>query len=388
MVGVAFLNRESIDPMKLLIPLYLIMSLTALSHVSGGTASVVLTEFGEFDGQPVTLYTMTNENGMVAKITNYGAVVVSLLVPDRDGKLEDVVLGFEDFEAYEADKAWYGAIIGRTANRIKEGQFSIDDQSYQLATNNGPNHMHGGVEGFNKKLWKGTASIEEGEPQLELKYVSPDGEEGFPGQLKISTIYTLTADNGLKIEYRGTTDKPTICNLTHHSYWNIGGPDRDSILEQELQMFADAYNPTDENYIPTGEIRPVAGTAFDFSKPKEIGQDIDAEDPQLVIGRGYDHNFVINGESGTLRPVASLYDPKSGRVMEMLSSDHGVQLYSGNWFDGSVLGRGERAYTHRIAICFECQHFPDAINQPNFKSPILRPSDAYEKTTVYKFSVR
>lgn len=374
--------------MKLLTPILLIMSIYAATHASGGPASIALNDFGEFEGKPVTLYTMTNEQGMVAKITDYGGVVVSLLVPDRDGKLEDVVLGFEGFPAYEADEGWYGAITGRTANRIKHGKFSIDGNAYQLATNNGPNHMHGGVKGFNKKLWKGTATVVNGEPQLTLKYTSPDGEEGFPGQLDITTTYTLTADNGLKIDYEATTDKPTVCNITHHSYWNIGGPSSQSILEQELQMFCDAYNPTDENYIPTGEIRPVAGTPFDFRQSKPIGRDINADDAQLKIGKGYDHNFVINGEPGTLRPVARLHDPKSGRVMEMLSTDHGVQLYSGNWFDGSVVGRGDIPYTHRIAICFECQHFPDAINQPNFKAPILRPGEVYEKTTVYRFSVQ
>lgn len=374
--------------MKRLIPLLLIMSISAATSSYGGQASISLSEYGELEGQPVTLYTLTNEQGMVAKITNYGGVVVSLLVPDRDGNLEDVVLGFEDFPAYESDEGWYGAITGRTANRIKHGKFSIDGKDYQLATNNGPNHMHGGVEGFNKKLWKAKASVTDGEPQLKLKYTSPDGEEGFPGELKITTVYTLTADNGLKIEYEATTDKPTICNITHHSYWNIGGPSSKTIHDQELQMFADAFCPTDENYIPTGEIRPVAGTPFDFREPKLIGKDIEADNEQLKIGRGYDHTYVINGEAGELRPVANLYDAKSGRVMEMLSTDHGVQLYSGNWFDGSVIGRDNTPYTHRIAICFECQHLPDAINQDNFKSPILRPGQTYEKTTVYRFSVR
>ncbi|MEN8662962.1 MAG: aldose epimerase family protein [Lentimonas sp.] len=374
--------------MKLLTPFILMMSLYAATHANAGDASITLNEFGEFEGKPVTLYTMTNEQGMVAKITDYGGVVVSLLVPDRDGKLEDVVLGFEDLSAYEADEGWYGAITGRTANRIKEGKFTIDDKPYQLATNNGPNHMHGGVEGFNKKLWRGKASVTNREPQLKLKYVSPDGEEGFPGELKITTIYTLTADNGLKIEYHATSDKPTICNITHHSYWNIAGPSSDTIHNQELQMFSDAYIPTDENCIPTGEIRPVASTPFDFREPKLIGRDINAEDAQLTIGRGYDHTFVINGEPGTLRPVAKLYDPASGRVMEMLSTDHGVQVYSGNWFDGSVIGRDNKAYTHRTAICFECQHLPDAVNQPNFKSPILRPGEVYEKTTIYQFSAK
>ena len=359
-----------------------------ISSANGGEPSVTSAEFGKFEENPVTLYTLTNKQGMVAKITDYGGVVVSLLVPDRDGKLEDVVLGYDDFAAYESDEGWYGSIAGRNANRISQGKLSIDGEEIQLTTNNGPHNFHGGVKGFNKKLWKGEAAVVDGSPQLKLEYVSPDGEEGFPGTLKISATYTLTADNGLKIEFEATTDKPTVCNVTHHGYWNIGGPTSDTILEQELQLNCDAYTPMDELAIPTGEIRDVEGTPFDFRNPKKISQDIDAEDDQLKAGKGYDHNYVINGVPGTLRTVARLYDPKSGREMELLSTDHGVQVYTGNWFDGSVVGRGNRKYTHRIALCLECQHFPDSVNQPNFKSAILRPEDVYKKTTIYRFSTR
>ena len=264
--------------------------------------SITLTEFGTFEGQPVTLYTLTNKQGMVAKISDYGGIVVSLKVPDREGKLEDVVLGYDNFDAYKTDTGWYGAIAGRNANRIKAGKFSIDGKQYQLATNNGPNNLHGGVKGFNKKLWQATPSVSAGEPKLTLKYKSPDGEEGFPGNLTVTTTYTLTQDNALKIQYHATTDQPTVCNLTHHSYWNIAGPNSDSILDQQLQLFCDAYNPIDETGIPTGETRSVEGTPFDFRQPKAIGRDINTADAQLKLGKGYDHNFVINGEAGTTPP--------------------------------------------------------------------------------------
>lgn len=371
---------------KLACILFFLTSLLASAVTASEPASIKLTEFGTFAGQPVTLYTLTNKQGMVAKISDYGGVVVSLTAPDRAGKFEDVVLGYDSFAAYELDAGWYGAITGRHANRIKAGKFTIDGKQYQLATNNGPNHMHGGVKGFNKKLWQGTPSVLDGEPKLTLKYVSVDGEEGFPGNLTVTTTYTLTQDNALKIQYHATTDQPTVCNLTHHSYWNIGGPTSDSIVDQQLQFFCKAYNPIDDTGIPTGETRSVAGTPFDFRQSKSIGRDIGVEDDQLKLGKGYDHNFVIDGAAGTLRPVAKVHDPKSGRVMEVHSTDYGVQFYSGNWFDGSVSGRTGK-FNHRTALCLECQHHPDSVNQPNFKSAILRPGETYQKTTLYRFTV-
>lgn len=367
---------------------FLVMSIALSTHISASDASVSLCEYGELDGRPVTLYTLTNTHGMVARITNYGGIVVSLHVPDRAGKFEDVVLGFDNFEGYKDDQGYYGAIIGRNANRIANGKFMLGGETYELAQNNGLNNFHGGVNGFNKKLWEGHASIVNGEPTLRLTYVSPDGEEGFPGMLEVSTTYTLTVENGLKIHYEARSDKPTICNLTHHSYWNIGGPSSDSILEHELQLFCNAFNPTDTTAIPTGEIRLVAGTPFDFRQSQPIGSRIDVDDAQLGIGKGYDHNYVINGNPGELRPVARVYDRKSGRVMEMLSTDRGVQFYSGNWFDGTIVGRNGTTYTHRIALCLECQHFPDSPNQPNFVSATLLPGELYEKTTVYRFSTQ
>ena len=345
---------------SLLIALMITTSIS--SHAAEPTIS--LKHYGEFEGEAVTLYTLTNEHGMTAEICDYGGIVVRLLVPDRDGKFEDVVLGYDNFEAYKKDEDRFGSITGRYANRIALGAFAIDGKKYQLATNNGANHLHGGVRGFNKYLWKGTASIYKGEARLKLEYTSPDGQEGFPGNLKMTVIHTLTAENGLKIENHATTDQPTLCNLTHHGYWNIAGPSSNTVLDQDLQFFCDAFTPTDETAIPTGEIRPVAGTPFDFRESHPIGDMIEADNKQLKLGRGYDHNFVINGEPGELRPVARVHDKKSGRVMKMLSSDYGVQFYTGNYFDGSLKGKKGKAYTHRTALCLECQRFPDAPNQP------------------------
>lgn len=344
--------------------------------------------FGDFDGQPVSLFTMTNQHGMVAQISDYGGIVVSLKTPDRDGQFEDVALGYDDFETYKNDTRYLGAIAGRYANRIAKGNFSIDGREYQLATNNGPNHLHGGDRGFNKRLWTSTATMQNGQPQLKLQYLSPDGEEGFPGNLQVTTTYSLTEDNGLRIDYHATTDQPTVCNLTHHSYWNIGGPQSDSILDQQLQFSCDKFTPIDETSIPTGELRDVSGTPFDFRTSQPIGQRIDADNTQLKQGRGYDHNFVINGDAGTLRPVARVHDEKSGRVMEVLSSDFGIQFYTGNFFDGQVLGRNGKAFKHRMALCLECQRFPDSPNQSDFPSATLRPGEVYEKTTVYRFSTK
>jgi aldose 1-epimerase len=366
------------------IVLGLVMATTGL----GGEPSITSRPFGQFEGQPVHLFTLTNQHGLVAEITDYGGVVVSLNVPDRDGKFENVVLGYDDFEAYQQDHGWYGAIAGRCANRIAKGKFSIDGDQFQLATNNGPNHLHGGDRGFNKRLWTPTATLNKGQPQLKLEYLSPDGEEGYPGNLRVTATYTLTEKNGLKIDYRATTDKPTVCNLTHHGYWNLAGPSSDSILDHQIQFQCDKFTPTDATGIPTGELRDVKGTPFDFSEPHAIGQRIDAEDPQLKIGRGYDHNYVINGEAGTLRTVARVTEEKTGRVMELLTTDYGVQFYSGNWFDGSVIGRNSKPYTHRIAFCLECQRFPDSPNQAEFPSAILRPGEVYEKITVYRFSTQ
>ncbi|SMP61944.1 aldose 1-epimerase [Neorhodopirellula lusitana] len=366
----------------------LIMTTTGMTSITtANEASITDRSFGTFEGQPVSLFKLVNQSGMTAEISDYGGIVVSLKTADRDGKFEDVVLGYDDFKAYQDDQGFFGAITGRYANRIAKGQFSIDGDSYQLATNNGPNHLHGGNRGFNKRMWKPTARMHDGQPQLQLQYTSPDGEEGFPGNLNVTVTYTLTEDNGLQIHYHATTDQPTLCNLTHHGYWNIGGPTSTSILDQELRLDCDQFTPIDETSIPTGELRDVTATPFDFRTTNKIGERIDADNPQLKIGRGYDHNFVIDGDAGTLRPVARLHDKKSGRVMELLTTDVGVQFYTGNFFDGKAIGKNNCPMTHRIALCLECQRFPDSPNHANFPSATLRPGEVYEKTTVYRFSV-
>ena len=364
--------------------LVLAMATTAF----GNEPSITSRPYGEHEGQPVTLFTMTNTNDVVAQITDYGGIVVSLKTPDRDGKMDDVVLGFDDFPGYQNDKAYLGAIAGRYANRIAKGKFSIDGQAYQLPTNNGPNHLHGGDRGFDKRLWTPTATMHNGNPQLKLEYLSADGEEVYPGNLQVTTTYTLTEKNELKIEYHATTDKPTVCNLTHHGYWNLGGSESTSILDHQIQFHCDKFTPTDDTSIPLGELRDVKGTPFDFVAPHKIGERIEADNPQLKLGRGYDHNFVINGEAGTLRPVARVHEEKSGRVMELLTTDVGVQFYSGNFLDGSITGRNGKPFEHRSAICLECQRFPDSPNQTDFPSAVLRPGEVYEKTTVYRFSTQ
>ena len=362
--------------------------LTMATTAFGSEPSVTSGPYGEFEGQPVTLFTLTNVDGMVAEIIDYGGIVVSLKTPDREGKLDDVVLGYDNFSGYLNDKAYLGAVAGRYANRIAKGKFSIDGQEFQLATNNGPNHLHGGVRGFDKRLWTATATIDGGQPQLKLEYLSADGEEGYPGNLQVTVTYTLTEKNELRIQYHATTDKPTLCNLTHHSYWNLGGSASKSILDHQLRFHCDKFTPTDDTSIPTGELREVKGTPFDFTTSHAIGHRIEADNPQLKLGHGYDHNFVINGEAATLRPVARVYEEKTGRAMELLTTDVGVQFYTGNFLDGSVIGRHGQPFTRRSGICLECQRFPDSPNQTNFPSAVLRPGEVYEKTTVYRFSTQ
>ena len=363
--------------------------MASLSLAQSAEPSITKASFGELEGKPVSQYTLTNANGVTAEILDLGGIVSRLRVPDRDGKMGDVVFGCKDVASYMEDSPYFGCITGRYANRIAKGKFTLDGKTYTLAVNNGPNHLHGGEVGFNKKIWKAAATVESGVPTLKLEYVSPDGEEGYPGSLSTVVTYSLTEDNGLKIHYKATTDKATVINLTHHGYWNLSGHDSGkTILDHELQLHCDAFTPTDETAIPLGEIRKVAGTPFDFTKSHRIGARIGAENQQITYGKGYDHNFVINGEAGTLRPVAKVFDPASGRVMEVLSSDHGVQLYTGNFLDGSFEGKDGQTYQARQGLCLECQRHPDSPNQPGFPSAVLKPGETYEKTTVYRFSTQ
>ena len=330
-------------------------------------------------------YKISNDKGVSAEIISYGAIVVSLTAPNRNGQLEDVILGFDDLASYEKDNTFQGSIVGRYGNRIAGGKFSLDGKVYQLNLNDGPNHLHGGPKGFFKVIW----DIEQLDSQsVRLTYVSPDGEEGYPGEVKISVVYTITDDDALRIDYYGTTDRPTILNPTSHCYFNLSGTPKNTILDHELMLNADFFTPIDEFSIPTGEIRPVAGTPLDFREPKPIGRDIDAEDEQIKFGKGYDHNWVINGKPGQVRLAATIYESKSGRLMECLTDQAGLQFYSGNFLDGSLVGKGGIRYNYRCALCLEAQAFPDSPNKPHFPSVVLRPGEEYRQTTIYRFSVR
>lgn len=346
--------------------------------------------FGKLaDGREVYEYTLSNTNGVKAKIINYGATVVSLEVPDRNGKFSDVVLGYDNIEGYVADKSYFGAIIGRYGNRIGKGKFKLDGKEYQLSINNGENQLHGGTEGFNKKLWTVDATDESNlGPSITLSYVSKDGEEGYPGTVKLTVNYQLTNLNELKINYTGTTDKTTILNPTHHSYFNLTGDPNKTILDEELWIDADKFTPVDKGLITTGELADVKGTPMDFRKPTKVGARINDDYEQLKLGRGYDHNFVLNKHQELIPKVASVYDSSSGRFMEMWTDQPGVQFYTGNFLDGTVMGKNGIKYQFRTGLCLEAQHFPDSPNKPNFPSVVIKPGQVYRQTTIYKFSVK
>lgn len=334
------------------------------------------------------IYTLTNKNGASAQITNYGGIVVTLNVPDRSGRLDDVVLGFDNLEEYLKVHPFFGALVGRYGNRIANGKFSLHGVEYTLAQNDGPNSLHGGLKGFDKVFWDAKPLDTPNGPALELTYLSQDGEEGYPGNLLVKVTYTLTHNNELKIDYSATTDKDTVINLTHHSYFNLAGAGKGDILAHELMIKADKFTPVNANMIPTGELRPVVGTPFDFTHPTPIGLRLNQADEQLKFGGGYDHNWVLNSQAGSLALAARVSEPTSGRIMELWTTEPGVQFYSGNFLDGSIIGKGGRAYQYRFALCLETQHFPDSPNHPEFPSTILRAGQTYTSTTVYKFLVR
>jgi aldose 1-epimerase len=338
------------------------------------------------DGKPIDLYTLTNSHGMRVAIANYGGVVVSIVVPDREGKPGDVVLGFDNLEGYLGKQPYFGALIGRYANRIGNARFKLDGVEYKLPANDGPNSLHGGTQGFDKRVWT-AREISGQHPALQLTYLSPDGEEGYPGKLHVKVVYSLSEDNALRIEYTATTDKHTVVNLTNHSYFNLAGQVNGDILKHEMMINADRFTPIDSTLIPTGELRKVAGTPFDFRKPTPLGARIDADDEQIRFGKGYDHNFVLNRAGHGLSLAARVTDPESGRVLEVLTTQPGTQLYTGNFLDGSIHGKGGKAYARRSAFCLETQHFPDSPNKPSFPSTELKPGETYRETTVYRFSV-
>lgn len=339
------------------------------------------------DGQPVDLYTLTNKNGMEATITNFGGIVVSLTAPDRNGKFEDVVLGYDQLDGYLTNKAFFGALIGRYGNRIAKGEFKLSGTTYNVPKNDGQNSLHGGNTGFNKRLWTAKDVSGPHGQALELTYLSKDGEEGYPGNLNVKVVYTLTDTNELKIDYSATTDKETVVNLTNHSYFNLAGQGNGDILEHQLTLVADRFTPVDATLIPTGELRPVKGTPFDFTKPTSIGARIDQDDEQIKFGKGYDHNWVLNsGGKGGVTLAAEAYEPKSGRVLQILTDQPGIQFYTGNFLDGSITGKGGKVYNRRYAFCLETQHFPDSPNHQSFPSTTLKPGQHYHTVTIFKFS--
>ncbi len=372
--------------MKLFSSAALGMAGLALLAASAAADSVTQKPFGTKDGKAVTLYTLTNSHGAQVSILNYGGIVQSLRVPDKNGKLGDVVLGFDSLARYEKDSPYFGALIGRYGNRIAGGKFTLDGKEYKLFVNNGPNSLHGGKVGFDKKVWDSKPIKTKNGVGLDLRYVSKDGEEGYPGTLSVHVIYTWTDNDALKIVYTAVTDKDTVFNPTNHSYFNLAGAGSGTVLDTRLMINASKYTPVDKSQIPTQAGTPGAGTPFDFRRSTAIGARIDATNAQLATGKGYDHNFVINGSG--LRLAARAYSPRSGRVLTMYTNEPGVQLYTGNFLDGRMKGKGGKVYAHRGAFALEAQHFPDSPNHPSFPTTELKPGQVYHQTTEYKFSVR
>ena len=355
----------------------------AASMTMNAKPKLTSADFGKTpEGAPVKIYTLTNDKGLEARITNYGGIVVSLKTPDRKGAMADVVLGSDTLNDYvNSPSPYFGALIGRYGNRIGHARFTLDGVEYKLAANNGANSLHGGKRGFNKAVWTPRELADAG---LELTYLSKDGEEGYPGNLKVTVVYHLTNANELKIDYAATTDKDTVVNLTNHSYFNLKGAGNGDILDHLVTLNADRFTPVDAGLIPTGELRPVAGTPFDFRKATAVGARIEQNDEQLKLGKGYDHNWVLNARTGG-NLSARVEEPASGRVMEVITDQPGVQFYTGNFLDGSVKAKGGKTYGHRSGLCLETQHFPDSPNKPNFPSTVLKPGQEFHSTTVYRF---
>src|SRR5450631_359694 len=366
------------------------LTLACLTQASAQkeTSKVKKQAYGKMpNGAAVELYTLTNAKGMEAGIITYGGTVVSLTAPDRNGKYADVVLGMDDVAGYMKATAFFGAIIGRYGNRIGHAQFTLEGKTHKLPANDHANTLHGGPAGFDKHVWSAVPGSSADGETLELTYVSKDGEAGFPGTLTSKVVYTLTADNALKIDYTATTDKPTVVNLTNHSYFNLAGQGEGDILAHEVMIDAARFTPVDSGLIPTGELRPVAGTPFDFTKPTAVGARIETADEQIKFGMGYDHNWVLNKGAGGLTKAAEVHEPKSGRVMEVWTTEPALQFYTGNFLDGTLHGKG-KTYVRRGALCMETQHYPDSPNQPSFPSTELKPGATYHTTTVYRFSAR
>ena len=346
-------------------------------------------EFGTTeDNVTVYQFVLSNKNGMEISVINYGGIITSLKAKDRNGKYQDIVLGFNSLPPYEDENPYFGAIIGRYGNRIANGNFKLDGQSYKLDINNPPNHLHGGLKGFHKVVWNPKEILNDRNVSLELTYLSKHMEEGYPGNLDVKVAYTLNNKDELSVGYEAITDQKTIINLTQHSYFNLSGNFSNDILDHEIRINADSFLPVDETLIPTGEIRSVHGSPFDFRKSKLIGQDIDTNNKQIEFGKGYDHCWVINNQSNGLRSVATAYHSESGRVLDVYSDLPGLQFYSGNFLDGTLKSKKEGYYELRSGFCLETQYYPDSPNQENFPSVIIKPGEVYKSNTVFKFSVK
>jgi aldose 1-epimerase len=367
--------------------------LAAAPVCRAGAAAPKVETFGKMpDGREVKMFTLANKKGLTAKVTEYGAILVSMQVPDREGKLADVTHGYDTLEGWLGNTSYFGSTAGRFANRIANGKFTLDGREYTLATNNAPGNipcaLHGGKVGFDKVLWKGEPVTVDGATGVCFTRVSPDGEEGYPGNLTSKVTYLLTPKNELKVLFEATTDKPTVINLCHHSYWNLTGDPSKTILDHELTLKASRYLPTDAGLIPTGKLAPVKGTPMDFTKPHKIGERIGADFEALKFGGGYDHCWVLNGEAGKVRLASDLFDPSTGRGMRILTDQAGIQFYAGNFLDGTTVGKGGVKYQYRTALCLETERFPDAPNHPDFPTAVLRPGETYKHTMIHQFYVK
>jgi aldose 1-epimerase len=380
-------NRFSTRVALFLLGLSIAGSAFLLQASAKSSHEVKTQSFGEHDGRPVNLYTLTNAHGLELQAMNYGAIIVSLKVPDRKGQMADIVLGHENFEGYIPNPPFFGALVGRYANRIANATFTLDGKKYSTPKNDGPNTLHGGTEGFDKRMWDGEPL--KGKSAVAFTYTSKDGEEGFPGNLKVKVTYTLNDDNEVVIDYEATTDAPTVLNLSQHSYFNLSGEGSGDILNTEMEINASRFTPVDSTLIPTGELRPVKGTPFDFTTPTKIGARIEDKYEQLGLGKGYDHNFVLDRKNDVgLSLAARAYDATSGRVLEVSTTQPAVQFYTGNFLDGKVIGKHGHAYQRRNAFCLETQHYPDSPNHPDFPTTTLRPDERFHSQTVFKFSTR
>lgn len=376
--------------MQRLVSLSIIVLLLGGMVIAQSTSSkpgVQEQSFGTQDGRQVNLYTLTNSHGVEIKAMNYGGIIISIKVPDRKGQIADIVLGHDTLDGYIPNPPYFGAIVGRYANRIANGEFTLDGKTYHLPKNDGPNTLHGGTDKtFNKVVWD--AEPLKGKTGVAFSYLSHDGDDGFPGNLHMKVTYTLTDTNELVIDYEATTDKATPINVSQHSYFNLKGQGDGDILDHEIMINADRFTPVDKNLIPTGELRPVKGTPFDFTKPTRIGARIEDNYDQLLLGHGYDHNFVLNRKGSGLVLAARVYEPTTGRVLEVSTTQPGVQFYTGNFLDGTITGKDNKVYKRRYGFCLETQHFPDSPNHPAFPNTILKPGEKFHQTTVFKFSAK